>query len=167
MPRLRDEPPLLHTVEEATELLRRVTVRAWVWWFAGTAPFVCAMLHFISDMSRAVSARDRLAAGALVLALSYWAMKVAHAVFADHLLRYLRLEDEPLALSLRGRLRLITSQAMIHATAPWMLLLASAAMLPFGWAYAFYHNVSVLTLPTLRAGGRVRDVFRASLAQSQ
>ncbi len=165
-PKPRDQKPLLHTVEEASELLRRVSLWAWVWWFAGTAPFVCAMLHFISDMSRAAAARDRLAAGALVVAIAYWGMKVAHAVFAEHLLRHLRLEGSPVALNWRGRLRLVTSQAMIHATAPWMLVLAGTAMLPLGWAYAFYHNVSVLTLPTLRAGGRVRDVVRSALVQS-
>jgi hypothetical protein len=168
MPRLksRDQQPLLHTVEEATELLRRVSLEAWVWWFAGTAPLVCAMLHFISDMSRAAAARDRLAAGALVVALAYWAMKVAHAFFADHLLRHLRHDGAVQPLNWRGRLRLVTSQAIIHATAPWILMLAGTAMLPLGWAYAFYHNVSVLTLPTLRSGGRVRDIVRSALAQS-
>ena len=161
------EHPLLHTVEEATELLRRCSLTAWVWWFAGSAPFAIGLLHFTSDMSRAASAADRLPGSALILALLYWWMKVAQAVFSDHLLRQLRGEDDPPRLSLRSKLRFITSQALIHGTAPWVLPLSVAAMLPFGWAYAAYHNVSVLALSVFRGGGRTRDLLRIAMVQSK
>jgi hypothetical protein len=93
-------------------------------------------------------------------------MKVAQAVFSDHLLRQLRGETDPAKLSVRSWLRFITSQAMIHCTAFFMLPLSIAAMLPFGWAYAAYHNVSVLALSHFRAGGRTRDLMRKALVQS-
>jgi hypothetical protein len=162
----RYEHTLLHTVEEATELLRRVDTSAWVWWFGGTVPFVCYLLHFVSDMSRAASAWDRLPAGSLSLGLLYWWMKVAHAVFSDHLLRELRGEDRSEKLNLRARLRFITSQAVIHCTAFVMLPLSLAAMLPFGWIYAAYHNVSVLALSHFRKSGRTRELLRLAVTQS-
>ncbi|MDB6120048.1 MAG: hypothetical protein JWO08_3829 [Verrucomicrobiaceae bacterium] len=162
----RPEQPLLHTVEEATQLVRNCGVVAWTWWFVGTLPFAIGLLHFTSDMSRAASAPERLPGSALMLALLYWWMKIAQAVFADHLLRQLRGDDHPPPMALRGRLRFITSQALIHCTAPWVLCLSLVAMLPFGWAYAAYHNVSVLALSTFRKGGRTRDLVRTALMQS-
>jgi hypothetical protein len=46
------------------------------------------------------------------------------------------------------------------------LALAFLAMLPFGWAYAFYHNVTVLALSHFRSGGRTRELIRSALNQS-
>lgn len=83
--RQRSDHSLLHTVEQATELLRRVDLRAWVWWFGGTAPLACAALHFWTDMSRAADAWDRLPGAALMLAIAYGWMKVAHCFFCDQI----------------------------------------------------------------------------------
>jgi len=162
----RSEHPLLHTVEEATQLLRRCDAGTWAWWLAGSAPFAIGLLHFISDMSRAATAAERLPGAALLLALLYWWMKIAHAVFSDRLLRQLRGDTDPAPLTLRAKLRFITSQGLIHCTAPWVLPLSIAAMLPFGWVYAGYHNASVLALSIFRNGGRTRDLIRTALVQS-
>ncbi|MDB6139627.1 MAG: hypothetical protein JWO94_2699 [Verrucomicrobiaceae bacterium] len=159
--------PLLHTVEEATELLRRCGVEAWAWWFAGSVPFAIGLLHFINDMGHAATAGTRLPGSALVLALLYWWMKIAQAVFSDGLLRRLQGDDSPAPLPWRGRLRFITSQGLIHCTAPWMLVLSFAAMLPFGWAYAAYHNVSILAMGVFRRGGRTRDLVHEAVMQSK
>jgi hypothetical protein len=166
--KLRSEPSLLHLVEEATELLRRVDVRAWVWWLAGTAPFVCVLLHFWTDMSRSPHdlAMSHMPEASLMLALAYWWMKLSHCVFGDHLLRHLRGEPSPPPLSFRARARLAGSQALIHCTTPWLLVLSLAAMLPFGWVYAFYHNVTILALSHFRRGGRTRELVRLALRQS-
>lgn len=162
----RYDATLLHVMESATELLRRIDARAWVWWFGGTLPFVAVLLHFWTDMSQAASAWSRLPGASFMLALAYGWMKVAHSVFADHLLRYLRDDPEPPPMQLRSKLRLVTSAMMIHATTPWILVLALLAMIPFGWAYAFYHNVTVMALTHFRAGGRTRDLIRIALQQS-
>ena len=162
----RSEHPLLHTVEEATQLLRRCDAGTWAWWLVGSAPFAIGLLHFISDMSRAATAAERLPGAALLLALLYWWMKIAHAVFSDRLLRQLRGDTDPAPLTLRAKLRFITSQGLIHCTAPWVLPLSIAAMLPFGWVYAGYHNASVLALSIFRKGGRTRDLIRTALVQS-
>lgn len=162
----RSEASLLHLVEEATELLRRVDARAWVWWLGGTAPFVCMLLHFWTDMSRAADADVKLPAASLLLAVCYWWMKVSHCVFGDLLLRHLRQEPVPERMPLRARCRFLASQALIHFTTPWLLLLSLAAMLPFGWVYAFYHNVTILSLSQFRNGGRTRDVIQLAMNQS-
>jgi hypothetical protein len=161
----RDEHPLLQTVEEATALLRRCPVEAWFWWFAGTVPFVCYALHFWSDMSRAADADSHLVESAFLLAFAYGFMKVAHAIFGDHLLRILRNGEKPGPLPFRAKLRLAASQALIHCTSPWVLILSSAAVVPAGWAYAFYHNANILALPVFREGGRTRDLFKQAVAQ--
>jgi hypothetical protein len=163
--RNRDDHPLLYTVEEATLLLRRCPVRAWFWWFAGTAPFVCCSIHFWSDMSRAADAQSHLVESALYLALAYGFMKIAQSVFGDALLRSLRGDEDPVPLPLRGKLRLITSQLVIHCATPWVLGLASVAVIPFGWVYAFFHNANILALSVFRQGGRTRDLYKQALAQ--
>lgn len=165
-PKTRTDQPLLQLVEEATELLRRAEMSTWVWWFAGTMPFVCGLLHFVSDMSRAASAWDRLPGASLTLGLLYWWMKVAQAVFSDQLLRQLRGGERPEKLSKRAWLRFVTSQAMIHCTAFVTLPLSLLAMLPFGWMYAAFQNVSVLALSHFRHGGRMRDLIRVAVTQS-
>lgn len=166
-PRHRSDQSLLHLVEQATELLRRVDTGAWVWWFGGTAPLICIALHFWTDMSRAADAWNRLPGAALLLALAYGWMKVAHAWFCDHLLRHLRGDQVPKPMPLRGHLRLISSQALIHSTTAWVLPLSLAALLPFGWAYAFYHNVTVLAVDHFRHGGRARDLIGGALRQTR
>ncbi len=166
MPRKKPKSNLIQTVEESTELLRRLPVQAWAWWICGTLPFVCALLHFWNRMSRAANAWERLGTESLILALLYVLMKVCHAFFADHLMRQLRGGKAAERLPFRGWLRLFTSQALIHCSMPWVLTLASIAMVPFGWAYAAYHNASLLTLQVLREGGRTRDILRLAVQQS-
>ena len=165
-PKTRADQPLLQIVEEATELLRRADMNTWVWWFAGTMPFVCGLLHYVSDMSRAASAWDRLPGASLTMGLLYWWMKVAQAVFSDRLLRQLRGGEQAEKMSKRAWLRFVTSQAMIHCTASFTLPLSLLAMLPFGWMYAAFHNVSVLALSHFRQGGRTRDLMRVAVVQS-
>lgn len=162
----RSDQPVMQLVEEATQLLRRCPPGAWLWHFAGGAPFVCVVLHFWNDMTRAGDAERRLPLAALGLALAYLWMKIGQAMFADRLLRILRDEGQPPALPFRGKLRLVSSQALIHATMPWVLSLAGMAVLPFGWAYAFYHNVTTLAVSHFRSGGTTRSLMRTALAQA-
>jgi hypothetical protein len=162
----QSEKTLLQHVEEATALLRAVPVAGWAWYFCGTLLFVCVFLHFCNDMGSGARAMQRMPAASLALAACYVLMKVCHAVFGDHLLRQLQGEDSPAPLSFRARLRLVSSQALIHCLMPWILPLSLAAMLPFGWAFAAFHNASVLSLSVLRAGGRTRDIIRTATVQS-
>jgi hypothetical protein len=161
------EPSALQGIEEATELLRRVTPGGWLWWLAGSMPFVIGLLQFWITMSRSSKAYAVLPTAALVLMLLYWWMKVAHAFFGDHLMRQLSQEVAPPRLPLRGWLRLIVSQGFIHSTMPWILALAFAAAVPAAWAYAFYHNVSVMALSVFRSGGRTRELIKLAAGQTR
>lgn len=156
----------MQLVEEATQLLRRCPAGAWLWHFAGGAPFVCMVLHFWNDMTRSGDAERRLPLAAVGLAAAFLWMKIAQTIFADRLMRVLRDEKRPPAMPFRGRLRLVSSQALIHATMPWVLSLAGVAVLPFGWAYAFYHSATTLAISHFRAGGNTRGLIKASLAQA-
>ncbi|MBL9113555.1 MAG: DUF4129 domain-containing protein [Verrucomicrobiaceae bacterium] len=162
----QDQRTVLQIIEEATSLLRSTPPSAWAWYFSGTLLFVCVLLHFWNDMSRGAGAENRLPSSSLLLALTYVFMKVCHAMFGDHLMRQLKGDNSPAPLPFRSKLRLITSQALVHASMPWILPLSLAAMLPFGWAYASFHNASILSVQILRDGGRTRDVVRSALAQS-
>ena len=161
-----DRQTVMQMVDESTALLRRCGAATWLWYFAGTAPFVCMVLHFWNDMTRSGDAEARLPAAALGLAFVYGWMKIAHAIFADRLLQLLRGGSKPAPLPFRGRLRLVSSQLLIHATMPWVLPLALAAMVPFGWAYAFYHSATTLAVSHFRAGGNTRGLLRSALSQA-
>lgn len=162
----RDTTTPLQSMEEATTLLRGLSPATWLLWFGGTAPWVAVFIHFWNDMSRAADAPQLLIERSLYVALAYLFMKVAHALFADRLLAALRGESSWTPLSIRGWFRLVGSQALIHATMPWVLTLSSLAIIPLGWTYAFYHNVSVLAADTFRHKGRVRDLVKEALKQS-
>lgn len=161
-----DRLTLFHMLEEATHLLRRSPASAWLTFYIGTAPFVVYLFFFWSDMSRSASASEHIGESSLILALLYWWMKVWQALYAERLMGLVEGKEDFGPLPVRGWLRLITSQAMIHATMPWVLALSAIAALPFGWTFAFYHNVSVLAADHYRSGGRTRGLLGKALSQS-
>lgn len=154
----------ISVVEEATNLLRGLSARAWLLFYASSIPFVLGVVFFWSEMSRAADAGQRLVPQALLLALLYVVMKCGHAAFGDLLLSRLRCDEQPPArLSLRQWLRLAASQGLIHATMPWMLAFASVPVLPFAWAYAFYRNTSLFACGHQRANGSLTALLGRSL----
>lgn len=161
-----DRRSALALVEEATHLLRRTPVMAWELYYLGGAPFVAYLFFFWSDMSRSASAPHRLLESSLILALLYWIMKVGQALFCDYLMRQVKGQSALEPLKLRGWLRLVSSQAWIHATMPWVLPLSSIAMIPFGWVYAFYHNFTAMSVEHFRRGGNTRSLISLSITQS-
>jgi hypothetical protein len=161
-----DRLTLFQIVEEATHLLRRSPISAWLSFYLGTAPFVGYLFFFWSDMSRSASAPQHLLESSLILALLYWWMKVWQALYCERLMDIVEGREEPARMRKRGWLRLVTSQAWIHATMPWVLTLSAIAALPLAWTYAFYHNVTVLAANHYREGGRTKALIGKALAQS-
>lgn len=157
---------LFTLVEEATHLLRKAPLVAWLAYFVGSAPFVVLLFYFWSDMSRSPIASQHLVELSLLLALAFAWMKVWQAVFCSHLVARLEGREEVGSLSLKGWLRLIGSQTLVHATMPWLLTLASVALIPFAWVYAFYHNVTILAVGHFRDGGRTKPLLAKALAQA-
>src|SRR5438094_561854 len=69
-------------IEQAFHLLRLAPASILAGYYLGTAPFVLCALFFWSDMSRSAFAEQRLAGGALGLALLFFWMKTWQAIFA-------------------------------------------------------------------------------------
>ncbi len=162
-----DRSQIFSLMEEATQLLRRMPVTAWLWYYLGTLPFTVFLFFFWSDMSRSALAESRLMEYAFLLAVLYAGMKGAQAVYCGHLMA--ELEERPttsLKLPFRAWTRLFSSQALIHATMPWVLALASIAVLPSAWTYAFYHNVSTLAVAHFKEGGKVGGLMKEALSQA-
>ena len=162
----RNTQSTINLIEEATHLLRRSPVGAWLCYYVGSVPLVAYLFYFWSDMSRSALASSHVIESSLLLALLYWWMKVWQAIYAGQLLSFVEGKTENTPMKKRGWLRLITSQAWIHATMPWVLPLSFVAMLPFGWAYAFYQNISVLADEHFREGGRTKQLVSRALTQS-
>jgi len=153
-------------MEEATHLLRRTPVAAWLSYCVGTLPFTCYLYFFFCDMERSAQAAAHLPEASLLLALFYAWMKFWHAVYCDQLLGVLEERDQSEPLGFKAWARLAVCQAWIHGTMPIVLTLAGFAVIPFAWTYAFYHNVSTLAVENFRNGGNARSLISHALSQS-
>jgi len=154
----------MDVIEQATSLLRNLPARAWLAFYGPGIPFVLCLLHFWSEMSRAPDAAHRIVPGALLLAFLYIAMKCGHAVFGDILLSRLRNDPAPPPrLRPAQWIKLTASQALIHASMPWMLFLCSLPVFPIAWAYAFYRNATVMACGHLRSNGSLSSLLSRSL----
>ncbi|MEJ2170863.1 MAG: hypothetical protein P8X90_35685 [Desulfobacterales bacterium] len=135
-------------LEEAVHLLRKTPLFLLSGYYLGTLPFLLGLFYFWADMSRSADARSYHAAASLGLALLYIWMKCWHVVFAERV--KMKISGEPAARwTLHRVLSLAANQAIIHATAFFILPLAALVMLPFGRCYAFYQNATVLAASEL------------------
>ena len=145
-PRTREKAvSAVEVIEQATALLRSSPLETIALYYIGTLPFVVALIWFWADMSRSPDAAGRLAGSALLLSLLFVWMKVFHARFTMHLLAALggHRSIPPL-----GRTILLQG-----AVQPWSLLIlpvAAILTLPFGWCFAFFHNISAAAETELR-----------------
>lgn len=136
-------PRALDLVEEAVFLLRRAPVGAWLCYFIGVLPFVMGLLFFWADMSRNPMAPQHASAAALGLALLFVWKQCGQSFFAARLRSHLLDQPAP-HWSGTGLWRLVLHQATWQPTGLVVLPLALLATVPFGWAFAFYQNLTVL-----------------------
>ncbi|GAB6096266.1 hypothetical protein JCM14469_25190 [Desulfatiferula olefinivorans] len=149
-------------IEEAIHLLRRLPKGLLVRYYAGTLPFVTALLFFWGDMSQSALAPGRLSVSALGLALLFVWMKGFQCLFARGLLDHLN-DTPPQRGSASAALRHLSFQALVHATAPFLLPLALLITLPYGWVYAFYQSCLVADCPPGKSvTAIVRDTFKTA-----
>jgi hypothetical protein len=142
----RDRQPAkgaIELIEEAVHLLRQSPPGVLAGYYAGAAPFVLGGLYFWADMSRSPFAGQRLAGEALVVGALFLWMKYRQAVFAMHLRSMVAGWPAPF-LTLRRRARIFIQQAVLQATGLYLLPLAALFVLPLGWVYAFYQNLTAL-----------------------
>ncbi len=141
--RRRQEPGALDCLEQALGLLRTLPPRLAAGYALGTVPFLLALVHFWADMSRSAAAAERLPAASLSLALLFVWMKLWQAVFTATLrARLAGGTAQPWTPRRVGRV--IALQAAAQATGLVTLPVAAAFGVPFGWAFAFYQNLSAL-----------------------
>lgn len=143
-PRAIQEHNPYELIEEAFHLLRRAPVAAWAAYYLGGFPFVLGLLYFWSDMARSAFAADRLFPGSIALTVAFVWMKTWQAVFARHLHASLCGEPPPIwRWDWLGRTAIL--QAFVQPLGLFLLPASLAVMLPFGWVYAFFSNVTVFS----------------------
>ena len=133
----------LDIIEEVIHVLRRAPFRVVASYYVGTLPFVLGLLFFWADMSKSAYARAHLAQGAFVLALLFVWMKTWQAVYAGQVMAGVRDEPGP-RWTWRRLLRLAARQTIVQPFGLLLLPLALVVVVPFGWMYALYQNLTVL-----------------------
>jgi NADH:ubiquinone oxidoreductase subunit 6 (subunit J) len=140
-PQRQQSKGALELIEEATHLLRLLPLRYFVSYYSGALPFILGFLYFWADMSRNAFAHEHVVEGAFIVSLLFLWMKCWHVVFTNELRGYIAHEPHG-ELTLRRILRVIIIQATIQPSGLFILPITMVAVLPFGWAYAFYQNAT-------------------------
>ena len=157
----------LDLLDEAFHRLRLAPVGTLGIYYAGTLPFILALLYFCADQSHSPDAAARATGGGLLVTLLFLLMKTCQAVFTARLAASLRQSgDAPWTWARLGRLAFV--QSLLQPPGLFVLTVASTIILPLGWVYAFYQNVTVLGDGS---AGSVRTTFgrayRAALRHSK
>jgi hypothetical protein len=139
------QKPALDVIDEAFALLRRCPLTVGALYYIGAIPFVLTFLYFWADMSHGAFAQDHLAQSSLAAAFAFIWCKFWQSLFGAHLLALASHRPLP-RWTWRGLLRVAASQAAIQATGLFLLPVAMLITIPFGTAYAFYQNTSILAL---------------------
>lgn len=149
-------PASLDLLEEAVHTLRLMPRHFLLFYYLGSVPFVLGLLYFVTAMTHSAFAAAESAPAAFALAALFVWMQVWQAVFAARLRQHLS-GSPPQPWPLRRCLRVLIAQM---ALSPWAWVVLPAAMLmllPWPWALAFFHNVTVLgdgTEASLQTVGR-------------
>jgi hypothetical protein len=133
----------LEILEEAAHLFRSATLPTLATYYIGTVPFVLGFLYFWVDMSRSARASQHLVGASLAITALFFWMKLCQASFTARIRAELAMKEPP-AWDALGHLRVLVPQIAIHATGLFLIPLAIVLVVPFGWVYSFYQNVTVL-----------------------
>lgn len=137
------EPGVIELIEEAMQLLRGVPAGALLVYYAGTVPFVLAVLFFWAYTTWFTPPLAVVAWSCVLLVGFFAAMKAAHAEFCARLLAH-RLGAARGPLTGRKFLRLAGQQLCWQAPGLLLVPVALVLSLPFGWVFAYFQNVTVL-----------------------
>lgn len=160
--RLNDDKSPIELIEEAFQLLRHSSFATWGAYAVGTLPFILFFLYFWSDMARSAFAHERLPTGVLAISGLFLWMKFCHAVFARQLVNHLCGES-----SVRWKFsdlsRMAAHQFILQPIGLFLLPLALILIVPAGWTYAFFAN---LTIFAANPENDLRAVCRKSWKQT-
>ena len=129
-------------LEEAVGVLRRSRPGTLGCYYIGSLPFILVLLYFLTDATQSARASERLVAGAAGLAAAFIWMKSWHAVFAGRIMEQL-CGEEPAPWGPKRICRIVAIQATVQPWGLFLLPLATFAILPLPWAYAFFQNVCI------------------------
>lgn len=135
--------PALDLIDEAFHRLRLAPLGTLGVYYAGTLPFLLALLYFLADQGHSADAAGRAVGGSLVVTGLFLVMKTCHAVFTAQLTARLRRREAAPWTWARLR-RVLVVQGILQPSGLFALMLASTIVVPMGWVYAFYQNVTVL-----------------------
>jgi hypothetical protein len=150
-------------IEEAVHLLRLMPLRITALYFIGSMPFVLGFLYFMADMGNNAFAHQRMTENVLLMVFLYLWMKCWQALFCSHARAYVSGADTP-RRSLPEIIRLVLAQAAIQPLAFITLPVALLITLPFGYAYAFFHNVSLYGDGKT---GELKAIYRSAFSQAK
>lgn len=146
-------------LEEVFQTAKRLPLVAWGMYYGATFPFMLAFLYFWADMSNDAFAADRLALGAVLLGALFIVAKTGHVLFTRQVMAYATGEVEQPRLRLA---QVLMNQTIFHCTGLMVLPLCLLMIVPFGWAYSVYQNVTVLD----DGRKRLRDLFADARQQA-
>ncbi len=138
-----DGVPGLALGEEALYAMRHCPLSVHLAYLVGTVPFLLTLLFYWFDMSRNATATLSIAPTATALAVLFVWMKVWHVVFTTGVREFISGRPARPWTVIRVW-RIFHRQVFMQALSLIVLPIALLAMLPFPWAYAFFHNVTVL-----------------------
>jgi hypothetical protein len=144
MKRKRSSRSGIDVLDEAFHLLRRAPAQLFVYYYAGTLPFLLAGLFLVSDASANASGAARAPGLSLMVAALFIVMNLGQSLFASRLADVIAGEP-PAPVRARALLRRAYFAAALQPTKLFLIPLALLATLPFGWTFAFYE--AALALP--------------------
>ena len=131
----------IRMIEEAVHILRSAPVALLSVYYVGSVPFVLGLLYFWADMSRSANAHEYSAVAALGLSFLFVWMKFWQTVFM-YQVRAQIFDAIQSPWSLQRITSIVATQSLIQSTRFFVIPVASLMVIPFGFCYAFYQNVS-------------------------
>lgn len=134
-------PKALELVEEAIHFLR-ANPGTLAPYCLGAFPFVLGFLYFFAELSRGAYGFRHAAIGSLGMAILFLWLKCWQTIFARQV-RAAREGARPEPLTAGQMLRMVIVQAAVQPSGLFLIPVAIAIGLPFGWVAAFYNNFTV------------------------
>jgi len=153
----------IRMIEEAVHILRSAPVALLSVYYVGSVPFVLGLLYFWADMSRSANAHEYSAVAALGLSFLFVWMKFWQTVFM-YQVRAQIFDAIQSPWSLQRITSIVATQSLIQSTRFFVIPIASLMVIPFGFCYAFYQNVSA---HDNRQGQTVRSTCRWAWRQAR
>ncbi len=140
-PTKKHQKSAIRLIEEAVHVLRRAPGSLLSVYYLGGVPFVLGLLYFWADMSRSADAHQHSTSAAFGLAILFVWMKFWHTVYMYQVRAHV-FDEVRTTWSRQRVLSIFVTQTLIQSTRLFIIVVASLTVIPFGYCYAFYQNVS-------------------------